>query len=108
MNLKVNIKNCMCYYFDDIMKVGDINVDKILLDEKLYENILVHNVLYKKCMDAKPLHIRFDKVDRIIKIYDWIRYLELSDSCNEVYYEINSRIYKELFDKVNYLISGKK
>ena len=37
MNLKVNIKNCMCYYFDDIMKVGYINVDKILLDEKLYE-----------------------------------------------------------------------
>ena len=44
-------------------------------------------------MDAKQLHIRFDKVDRIIKIYDGIRYLELSNSYNEVYYRINSTIY---------------
>ena len=29
---KVNIKNRMCYYFDDIMKVGDIV--NILLDKK--------------------------------------------------------------------------
>ena len=36
-------------------------------------------------MDAKPLHIRFNKVDEIIKIYDGIRCLELSNSYNEVY-----------------------
>ena len=29
---KNDIKNCMCYYFDDIMKVDDINVDNILSD----------------------------------------------------------------------------
>ena len=28
-------------------------------------------------MGAKPLHIRFDKVDGTIKIYDGIRYLEI-------------------------------
>ena len=32
---KVCIKNCMCYYFDDIIKIEDIDID-ILLDEKLY------------------------------------------------------------------------
>ena len=31
-------------------------------------------------MDTKPLCIRFDKVGRVITIYDGIRYLELSNS----------------------------
>ena len=39
-----------------------------------YENIFVYNILHKKVMDAKPMRIRFDKVDGIIKIYDGIRY----------------------------------
>ena len=89
------------------MEVEDINVDNILLDKTSYENILVYNNLYKKCMDVKPLDIRFDKVDQIIKIYDGIRYLELSNSYNEVYYRINSRIYNAIFHRINYLKSGK-
>ena len=64
---KINIKNRMCYYFDNIMEVEDINVYNILLDEKSYKNILVYNILYKKILDAKPLRIRFDKGDGIIK-----------------------------------------
>ena len=39
---KINIKNCMCYYFNDKMEVEDINVDRILIDKKLYKR------LYKK------------------------------------------------------------
>ena len=53
-------------------------------------------------MDEKPLLIRFDKVDGIIKIYDGIRYLELSNSYNEVYYGMNSRIQNAIFDRINY------
>ena len=30
-------------------------------------------------MDAKPLRIRFSNVNGLIKIYNGIRYLELSD-----------------------------
>ena len=89
------------------MKVGDINVDRILLDKKSYENIFLFNILYKKYMDAKPLRIRFDKVDGIIKIHGRIRYLELSNSYNEVYCRINSRIYNAIFDRINYLVSEK-
>ena len=59
---KINIKDRGCYYFDDILKVEDINVNDILLGEKSYENILVYNILYKKFMDAKALRISFDKV----------------------------------------------
>ena len=31
-------------------------------------------------MDAKPFRVRFSKVDRIIKIYNGITYLEISNS----------------------------
>ena len=58
-------------------------------------------------MNAKPFRIRFDKLDGAIKIYDGIRYLELSISYNEVYYGINYRIYNANFDRINYLISEK-
>ena len=69
MNLKKSyIKNRTCYYFDDIIEVEDINADGILLDKKSYKNILVYNILHKRFMDVKPLCIRFDKVDGIIKI----------------------------------------
>ena len=76
---KINIKNRTCYYFDDIMKVEDINVNNTLLDEESYQNILVYNILYKTFMDAKPLRIRFDNVNGLIKIFNRIRYLVLSD-----------------------------
>ena len=86
------------------MNVEDINVNNIFLDENRNENILVYNILYKTFMDAKPLRNRFDKVDELIKIYNGIRYLELSHSYNGVYYGINSRIYNAIFDRINYLI----
>ena len=50
-------------------------------------------------MDAKPLRIRLDKVNGLIKIYNGIGYLELSDSYNAVFYGINSRIYNAIFDR---------
>ena len=42
---KNSIKNHKCCYFDDIMKVDDINFDNILLEKKSYKNILVYNIL---------------------------------------------------------------
>ena len=37
---KINVKNRTCYYFDDIIRVDDINVFNILLNEESNENIL--------------------------------------------------------------------
>ena len=54
-------------------------------------------------MDAKPLRIKFNKVDEISKIYNGLRYLELSNSNNEVYY----RIYDAIFDRITYVIMEK-
>ena len=51
---EIDIKNCTCYYFDDIIKIEDFNLDNILTDEKSYENILVYKISYKNLI-AKPL-----------------------------------------------------
>ena len=37
---RVFLKNCTCYYFDDIIKWEDFDVDNILIDQKSHENIL--------------------------------------------------------------------
>ena len=36
---KIDIENRYCYYFDDIMRVINVDLDNILLDKKSYENI---------------------------------------------------------------------
>ena len=67
---EIDIKNRRCYYFDDIIKIKDFDLDNILIDEKSYENILVLNISYKILIDSRPLHIRFNEIDGFIKVYD--------------------------------------
>ena len=53
--LKENdVKNRTCYYFDDIIRIEDFDLDNILLDEKPYENILVYDISYKSLIGKKP------------------------------------------------------
>ena len=44
----IDNKSCNCFYFDDIMKVGDFDSGNILLDEKSCknsnENILIYDI----------------------------------------------------------------
>ena len=76
---ETDIKNRTCYYFDDLIRFLDRNIDfsNTLLDEKLkkekYENILIHVTSNKTSTGAKPLRIRFDKKDRFNKIHDKVR-----------------------------------
>ena len=78
---EIDIKNCMCSYFDDdILRawVRDIDTDfsGILLGEKLYKkygNILVYDILFKTSTGVKPSRSRYDEIDGIIKIHDGIR-----------------------------------
>ena len=70
MYYHINIKwiiNCTCYYFDNIIKIEDCDLDNIL---KSYENIL-------NLFAAKSLRIRFDKIDGFIRLFDGTRYLIL-------------------------------
>ena len=71
---EIDIKNSTCYYFDDIIKTEDFDINNILIDEKLYENILVYNISYKSLIDSRPSRIRFDKIDRFIRVYNGARY----------------------------------
>ena len=59
---EIDIKNFTSYYLDDIIKIEDVDLDDILIDEKSYENLLVYNISYKNLI-AKPLLIRFNKMD---------------------------------------------
>ena len=70
---EINIKDHKCYYFNDIIKIKDFNLDNILIDEKSQENTLFYNILYKTLVDAKQLRIRFEKIDGFIRIYDGTR-----------------------------------
>ena len=75
---EIDIKNRMCHFFDDIIRFWDRDFEfrHILLDKKLYEahqNILIYDISYKISTGAKPLRIRFDKIDGFIKIHDKIR-----------------------------------
>ena len=70
------------YYFDDMIKIEDFILDDIFINETSYRNILVYNISYKTLSDAKPFHIRFDKIDGFISVYDGTRYLVLFGSEN--------------------------
>ena len=53
------------------------------------------------------LHIRLNKVDKLIEIYEGIRYLQLTTKYKNVYYRINSKTFNTIFDRINYLINEK-
>ena len=78
------------YYFDDIIKLEDFDIDNILIDEKSHENILIYSISFKTLIDPKPLRIRIDKRDGFIRIYDGTRYLTLFGS--EEYEAIHNRL----------------
>ena len=67
---RIYIKNCVCYYFDDIINGTKMNFSNFSLDKNLNENISVYNVLYKTPADPKPLCIRFEKIDGFVIALD--------------------------------------
>ena len=95
---EIVVKNRACYYFDDEIKDIDINFSDILLDEKLYENISVYDISYNTSTGPKPLRIRFDKIDRFIRVRGGeFRHLVLFDH----------GLFDKNCDKIEYLRKGK-
>ena len=74
---KVFIKNRRCYYFDDIIKSEELDFHNILIEEKSHGNILISDISYKTLSCLKRLHIRFHKINGLIRIYYGTRYLKL-------------------------------
>ena len=94
---EIDIKNRRCYCFDDIMKARDIDSGNILLNEKIYQNILIYDISYKTFMGSKPLRIWLDKIDGFIKIYYGIRYLVI----------LGHSWFDEICSGIKYLVSEK-
>ena len=90
--LKVCIEYRPCYYFDDI-----------LIDEKSHKNILIYDISYKTLIGSKSLHIRFNKIDGFIRIYDGTRYLTLFGSEKYDYNRI--RYLTSLKSDITYIFS---
>ena len=94
---EIDIKKRTSYHFDDIIKIEDFHFDDILIDEKSYENILVYKISYKTLIGAKLLRIRFNIVDRFVRVYDKTRYLVLFDP----------EKYDIIYNRIRYLINQK-
>ena len=77
-NNQVTVSNSYrtCYYFDVMIKFEDFDFN-ILLDDKLYQNILIYDILYKTLIGVKYLHIVLNNVDGFIRVSDETKYLVL-------------------------------
>ena len=58
---------------------------------------MIYNISYKTLIDPKPLHIRFDKIDGFIWIYDGTTELTL----------FGSEKYDTIYNRIRYVISLK-
>ena len=41
---EIDIENRMCYYFEEIIKIKDFDINNILIDQKPYRSTLVYNI----------------------------------------------------------------
>ena len=87
----------MRYYFHDIIKLEDFELDNILVDEKPHENVLICDISYETLIGPKPLQTEFDKIDRLIRIEDGTRYLTLFGFEN----------YDAIYNRTRYFVSLK-
>ena len=99
---EIYIKSRTCYYFDDIIKFGDFDIDNtililILTDEKSYKNILVYKVSYETLMGARTLCISFikqaDSLELMMKL--------------DIQYYLELKKYNFIYNKMRYLIGVK-
>ena len=79
---KVPIKNPTCYYFHDMFKLDDFDLDNILLHEESHKNNLIYDISCKNLIDLKPFQIRFNKIDGFMRLYDRRRHLTWFGSKN--------------------------
>ena len=94
---EINIKNRTCYYFHDVIKMEDFDVDHLLTDKKSYENVLAYKIPYKSLISAKPLCIKFNKTNWFIRTYRSARYLVL----------FSSEKYNFCYSRIRYLVGVK-
>ena len=87
----------MCYYFDDIIKFEDFDLDNILIDEKSYEHILVYNISYKTLFGTE------------LCVLDLIKYMDLLEFMMEldIQYNLELKKYDSIYNRIKHLIKVK-
>ena len=60
----IEVKNCMCYFFDDIISIKNLEQNNIKTDEKSYKNISIY---YNRYVTIKDL--KFVKVNGVNRLY---------------------------------------
>ena len=93
---EIDITNNIWHYFDDIIKI--IDLDNILIDENSCKNIWVFDISCKTLFVVKLLRFRFNTLDEVNIVYDRIRYLVL----------ISPEKYDAIYDKAGNCINQKR
>ena len=74
---EINTENQRLYYPGNKINIKDLDLDKILVYERPYQNNFIYRFAYKTTHGVRPLHISFDKVFKYIAKYDTDLYLSL-------------------------------
>ena len=85
----------MCYYFNDIIKVEDLDLDNVLIDEKSHENILIYDISYKTQLIQNLSILDLIKQMDLLELNDGTRYLTL----------LRSEKYEAIYNRIRYLIT---
>ena len=77
---EIFIKNCMYYFFDDMINIKDLDPKKMKTDEKSHENILIYHTEYVTLTTQKfivqiRLYFIINKINEYIEESDGKKYL---------------------------------
>ena len=75
---EIDIENCTYYFFDEIINMKNLDLNKINIDEKSYKKFLIYdigyvevkNLSYIKINSVNPLHLIIDKINGYIEEYN--------------------------------------
>ena len=79
----INIKNRTYYFFNDIIRIENFDVNNIKIDEKLYKNILIYYIRYvtikkdQNVYSVNPLYLGFNKMNGCFEGINGNKYLTL-------------------------------
>ena len=105
----IDTKNCMYYFFNDIINMKNFEPNNVKIDEKSYKNFLIYYIGYVTIKDSKYVNINsvnslcliFDKMNEYFEQINGDKYLALVP-INESKEKINK--YEELWSKIKELI----
>ena len=81
----IDLRNCTCYFFNDIINIKNFDLNNIKIDENSYKDILIYYigyvtikiVKYKKMNSVNPLYLIFIKVNGYFDEINKSKYLTL-------------------------------